>query len=334
MSKIGAYQGQDVHEVHLRGDGIEATVMTFGAALRSVQVDVAGTKRHVILGFPNFDDHVKNKSWHYGAVPGRFANRIDHGKFTLEGKDYSIPLNENGRQVCHGGKEGFGFKVWTVLEQSDDSVTLGYESKDGEEGFPGNLSAKVTYTLVKDALKIHWSATTDQSTLVNLTTHAFFNLNAGGDTLQHKLQFEADHYTPVNDELIPTGEIAPVAGTPFDFTQSRPIQFDVEGKPFHYDHNIALRGANGQLQRGAQLVSPSGDLTMEVWTDQPGIQFFDSAPMDVAEPGHDGMKLSSRTGVCLEPQGFPDAIHHDHFPNSVLKPGEEYHNHSEFRFIK
>ncbi|WWD16298.1 hypothetical protein CI109_100724 [Kwoniella shandongensis] len=329
---IGSFEGEDVLEVHLKKAGIEASIGTFGASIRDLQVDAPEGKRRVIVGFPKFEDQLANKSWHWGAVPGRVANRIAHGKFTLDDKQHQIVLNENNTHVCHGGTSGFGVRNWTILEQSSDSVTLGLESKDGDQGFPGNLSAKVTYTLTNDhTLAIDWSATSDAPTLVNLTTHAFFNLNgtSGENTSTHKLLFEADHYTPVDDGLIPTGEIASVENTPFDFRTLRTI-----GDTFHVDHNYVLRNHTGQLRRGAELVSSKGDLMMEAWTDQPGIQFFDGKPLAISQPGHDGMRIDSRAGLCLEPQVHPDAINHDNFPNTVLRPGEEYKHRSEFRFRK
>ncbi|WRT68550.1 uncharacterized protein IL334_005527 [Kwoniella shivajii] len=329
---IGKLEGEDVLDVRLQKDGIEATIMTFGAAVRDLQVTAPEGKRRVILGFPKFEDHLANKGLHWGAVPGRVANRIANGKFTLDDNHHQITLNENDRHVCHGGKAGFGVRNWTILDHTATAVTLGLESSDKDEGFPGKLSAKVTYTLSDDStLRIDWSATSDQPTLVNLTTHAFFNLNgtSGESTSKHRLLFDSDSYTPVDDGLIPTGEIATVENTPFDFRQSHVIEREDN---FHYDHNIVLRDYTGKLKRGAELVSSKGDLTMEVWTDQPGIQFFDGKPLNISQPGHDGMQLKSRSGICLEPQVHPDAINHANFPSIVLRPGEEYKHHSEFRF--
>ncbi|KAK8866199.1 hypothetical protein IAR55_001350 [Kwoniella newhampshirensis] len=328
---IGSYEGEDVYQVRLRSDGgIEAGIVTFGAALRDLQVVAPEGKRHVVLGYPSFEDQLTNKAWHFGAVPGRVANRIAHGQFTLEGAQYQINLNENDRHVCHGGTSGFGVRNWTIKEQSPNTVTLTLRSADGDQGFPGNLLAQVTYALTDDStLQIDWSATTDQSTIVNLTTHAYFNLDgtSGQDTTKHILQFDADHYTPVDESLIPTGELKSVENTPFDFRQPRPI-----GDSYHYDHNIVLRDLTGEVKRAATLMSSQSDLKMELWTDQPGVQFFDGKPLDVEQPGHDGMRISSRAGICLEPQVHPDAINQKNFPNTVLKPGETYRHHSELRF--
>ncbi|WWC90939.1 uncharacterized protein L201_005877 [Kwoniella dendrophila CBS 6074] len=331
---IGQFEGQDVLEVKLQGDGTEASITTFGAAIKDLQVDAPEGKRRVVLGFPSFEDQLANKSSHYGAVPGRVANRIAHGKFSLNDKQYQITLNEKNTHVCHGGIKGFGVRNWTIKKQSPTSVTLGYESPDGEEGFPGNLSAEVTYTITdKSTLRMDWTATTDQTTIVNLTSHAYYNLNgtSGVNTSQHSLLFEADHYTPVDDALIPTGEIAAVKGTPYDFRQSRAIQTDDD---FHYDHNWVLRDHTGKLRRAAELVSSKKDIKMEIWTDQPGIQFFDGKPLNLKQAGHDGMEIKYRSGIALEPQIHPDAINQKNFPNTVLNPGETYKHHSELRFSR
>ncbi|WVW79660.1 hypothetical protein I302_101629 [Kwoniella bestiolae CBS 10118] len=330
---FGKYDNQDVLEVRLAGgEGMEASIITFGASLRSLQVSAPEGKRHVILGFPSFEDQLANKTWHFGATAGRVANRIAHGKFSLEGKEYQINLNENGRHVCHGGIKGFGLKNWSIKKQTSNSVTLGLESEDGDEGFPGNVTAEVEYTITdKSTLQMTWSATTDQTTIVNLTSHAYYNLNGsdGDNTGTHSLLFESDHYTPVDDGLIPTGELASVEGTPFDFRQSRAIELP---DSFHYDHNLVLRDHTGRLRRAVEVVSSKRDLKMEIWTDQPAIQFFDGKPLNLAQPGHDNMRIGSRSGIALEPQVHPDAINQPSFPNTVLKRGEVYKHHSELRF--
>ncbi|WWC98252.1 hypothetical protein V866_005143 [Kwoniella sp. B9012] len=330
---IDKYEGQDVLEVRLSGgDGMEASIVTFGASIRSLQVNAPEGRRHVVLGFPSFDDQLANKKWHFGAVAGRVANRIAHGKFTLDGKPYQIALNENNRHVCHGGIKGFGLKTWSVKKQTSNSVTLGLESEDGDEGFPGKLIAEVTYTITDEStLQMTWSATTDQTTIVNLTSHAYYNLNGtrGENTGTHSILFESDSYTPVDDGLIPTGEIASVEATPFDFRQSRPIELP---DSFHYDHNFVLRDHTGRLRRAVELISSKRDLKMEIWTDQPAIQFFDGKPLNLAQPGHDNMKINSRSGIALEPQVHPDAINQPNFPNTVLKPGAVYKHYTELRF--
>ncbi|WWC72852.1 uncharacterized protein I206_106816 [Kwoniella pini CBS 10737] len=332
-TKFGTLDGQDVLEVRLKGaSGIEVGIVTLGASIKDLQVSAPEGKRHVILGFPSFEDLLANKGGHWGAVPGRVANRIAHGKFTLNDKKYQINLNEKNTHVCHGGTSGFGVRNWTIKEQTPKSVTLEYKSVDGEEGFPGNLTARTTYTITNEnTLRMDWSATTDQDTIINLTSHAYYNLNGtkGDNTAKHSLLFDADHYTPVDDALIPTGEIKSVEGTPFDFRQSRAIE---TSDSFHYDHNWVLRDHTGGLRRAAELISSEKDLKMEIWTDQPGIQFFDGKPLNIAQPGHDGMKIGSRFGIALEPQIHPDAINHKNFPNTVLKPGETYKHHSELRF--
>ncbi|WWC57825.1 uncharacterized protein I303_100360 [Kwoniella dejecticola CBS 10117] len=344
--KFGQHDGKDVLAVDIQSpDGsTTATIITFGAAIHDLSVPTPTGPRSVILGFDDLSGYVDNKQWHHGAVAGRVANRIAHGRFALDSTDYTIEVNEPTGHTCHGGISGFGHKNWTLQKHTKHSVTLEYASPDGDQGFPGNLKASITYSIPSSGVfRLDYTAQTDKKTPVNLTNHSFFNVDGARgpsvhDNLQQKLTIDADQYTAVDEDLIPTGKLADVAGTPFDSRTSRPIEYlDKEsGKPFHYDLNYALRSPSvpGQLHRGAELISSNGDLTMECWTDQPGIQFFDGAPMDLKNPGLGGAVNGYRAGLCLETQHWPDYIHHPHFAQSVIAPGETYTASTEYRFTR
>ncbi|WVR00397.1 hypothetical protein IAU59_007540 [Kwoniella sp. CBS 9459] len=350
MSPIvfGKHNREEVLAIEIQSSdrSTTASIITLGAAIHDLRVPASEGPRSVIVGFDELSGYVANQNWHQGAIAGRVANRIANGRFSLnDGQgEYQITTNEPTGHVCHGGKSGFGYKNWKLEKHDESSVTLSHTSPDGDEGFPGTLKAFVTYSIPSTGtIRIDYKATTDKTTPVNLTNHSYFNVDGTrgesiNDTLQQKLTIDADKYTPVNDGLIPTGELADVAGTPFDFRSSRPIEFvddENTGKPFHYDHNYVLRSfpsAGSELHRAAELVSTNGDLTMECWTDQPGIQLFDGAPLDIKERGLGGAKIGSRAGICLETQIFPDSLHHKHFPQSVIEPGQEYRHVTEYRF--
>ncbi|MDR3735604.1 MAG: galactose mutarotase [Acidobacteriaceae bacterium] len=330
---FGRFNGAEVYEIALGTEaGTEMKVITYGAIIRDLKVPAPEGVRRVLLGFNTLEAYVDNKRWHLGAVPGRVANRIAGGRFLLDGRPYSLPRNEAGRHTLHSGDAGLGARNWAVVDVDDRSVTLAVVADDGEDGFSGRLTATVTYRLVEAAtLQIIYSATTDRATPINLTNHAYFNLDGGGDILLQRLALNADFFTPTDADLIPTGEILSVKGTPWDFRSERPFLFQTDGGPFHYDGNVVLRGS-GALEQAACAASSNGDLTMEVWTNQPGLQVFDAATLRVSALGLDGERLSPRSGFCLEPQVFPDSINRRHFPNSVLRPGEVYAHHTEYRF--
>jgi aldose 1-epimerase len=330
---FGRFKGDEVREITLRTNaGAVMKVISFGAIIRDLLVPAPEGQRRVLLGFTTLDAYVDNKHWHLGAVPGRVANRIAGGAFKLDGQAFSLPRNQDNRHTLHSGDDGFGARNWTVIAADERSVTLAVIAEDGEHGFPGRLTATVTYRLLEPAtLQIVYAATTDRPTPVNLTNHAYFNLDGGGDVLSQRLQLNADFFTPTDADLIPTGEIRSVAGTPWDFRSERPFLFRTDGGPFHYDGNVVLRSA-GILAQAARAISSKGDVTMAVWTDQPGLQVFDAATLNVSAPGLGGERLSPRSGFCLEPQVFPDSINRPHFPNAVLRPGDVYGHHTEYRF--
>ncbi|MGR6429676.1 aldose epimerase family protein [Rhizobium sp. PAMB 3174] len=330
---FGTYRGADVYEVKLRSDaGAELKVVTFGAVIRDLRIPTPDGPRPVILGFNTLEAYIENKHWHLGAVPGRVANRIAGGRFSLDGQSYSLPRNQEGQHTLHSGDDGLGASNWTVVDIDDRSVTMAIISGHGEHGFPGRLTTNVTYRLLEPAtLQIIYSATTDKATPINLTNHAYFNLDGEGDVLLQRLWLNADFYTPTDSDLIPTGEILSVEGTPWDFRAERPFLFQTDSGPFHYDGNVVLRGSGG-LEKAARAIASRGDVTMEVWTNQPGLQVFDAATLNVSASGLNGERLSPRSGFCLEPQVFPDAVNKCHFPNCVLRPGEVYAHHTEYRF--
>ena len=322
-------------------NGVKATITNFGGTLTSLLVpDKNGKMGDVILGFDNvsgYQSHEFLKSGPYfGALIGRYGNRIRGGKFTLDGKKYTLATN-NGANTLHGGKVGFDKVVWQAEPGSSaegQNLKLTYVSKDGEEGYPGTLNVAVVYTLTADnALKIDYTATTDKATVVNLTNHAYFNLNhgAGKDILGHEVTLPADRYNVVDTGLIPTGELRPVKGTPFDFTAPHAIGERIAQVPGGYDHNWVLSTPTGQ-HAAATVYEPTTGRTLEVTTDQPGIQFYTGNFLDGTLKGKGGTVYGKNAGFCLETQHFPDSPNQPNFPSTVLKPGETYHSVSTYKF--
>jgi aldose 1-epimerase len=295
----------------------------------------------VVVGFESVQKYVSSKEPYFGATIGRYGNRIAKGKFNLDGKTYTLALN-NGRNTLHGGKKGFQNVVWDAEMIDANAVRFSYLSKDGEEGYPGNLNVKVTYTLTdNDELQIEYEATTDKRTVVNLTNHAFFNLNGeGSGTINnHVLQINADQYTPVDSTLIPTGKIEPVAGTPFDFRKPATIGARLEeqndqlkfGKG--YDHNFVLNANPSQgLNHAATVVGDQSGITMQIFTEEPGLQFYGGNFMKSKNTFKNGSKDDFRTAFCLETQHFPDSPNEPSFPSTVLDPGKKYQTKSVYKF--
>ena len=323
--------------------GMEAAVTTYGGAVVSLKVaDRKGEFADVVQGYKDVDGYVTDKGY-FGALIGRYGNRIAHGEFKLDGKTYNIPKND-GANSLHGGAKGFNKKVWTAKDVSGaagQALELTYLSKDGEEGFPGNLSVTVVYTLTENnELKIDYSATTDKDTVLNLTNHSYFNLaGAGsGDILSHELMVPASRYTPVDSGLIPTGELAPVRGTPFDFTKLTVIGSRINddneqlklGKG--YDHNFVLDGAMGTMHKAAEVYEPKSGRVMDVTTLEPGVQFYTGNFLDGTVTGKDGKVYNHRYALCLETQHFPDSPNHPNFPTTELKPGHRYHTTTVYKF--
>ncbi|MDO7873305.1 aldose epimerase family protein [Hymenobacter sp. ASUV-10] len=321
--------------------GLKATISNYGGTLTSLLVpDKDGKLGDVVLGFDDVSGYqspaFRKSNPYFGALIGRYGNRIAKGKFTIDGKTYQVGVN-NGANSLHGGKIGFDQRVWQATPGTSadgPTLTLKYLSKDGEEGYPGNLQVAVVYTLTNDdALKIDYTATTDQATPVNLTNHAYFNLSHGQskDILKHEVTLPADRYTVVDAALIPTGELKAVKGTPFDFTTPHAIGERIAQVPGGYDHNWVLNQTTGQ-HSAATVYDPASGRTMEVVTDQPGVQFYTGNFLDGTLTGKGGTVYGQHAGFCLETQHFPDSPNQPAFPGTVLKPGETYHSVTSYHF--
>ena len=326
-------------------NGMEAAITNFGGKVVALTApDKEGRMADIVMGFPDLDGYLNAKGPYFGALIGRYGNRIAKGKFTLNGQEYTLATNNNGINHLHGGKKGFNAVVWDAKLLNPQTLELKYVSPDGEEGYPGTLSVTVTYTLTDtNELKIEYAATTDKTTVVNLTHHSFFNLagEGNGTINDHLLMINADKYTAVEAGLIPTGELVSVAGTPFDFRKAKPIQKDVNaadpqlahGKG--YDHNFVLiktnADANG-LTLAARVSEPLSGRAMEVWTNEPGLQFYGGNFLNGTEIGKAGKPYIFRSSFCLETQHFPDSPNHKNFPSTVLNPGETYHSVCVYRF--
>jgi aldose 1-epimerase len=322
-------------EIYTLSDGpFEARIATYGGVVVSLKApDRNGKSADIVLGFDDLDGYVSNfngpSNAFFGAIIGRYANRIAHGSFTLNSQKYSLPKN-NGENTLHGGPHGFNNVVWKAKPIAD-GVELTYLSKDGEAGFPGNLTATVRYTLVKGDLRIEYSATTDKDTVVNLTNHAYFNLAGQGDILNHQLTLNASRFTPVDAGLIPTGELKPVESTPFDFRKATAVGARIDAKDpqlqlgHGYDHNWVLDNKDGKLAEAAEVYEPSSGRVLKVLTDQPGIQFYSGNFLNGSVKGKGGKPYEMRAALCLETQHFPDSPNHPDFPSTQLKPGQRYH---------
>ena len=321
--------------------GVEVRAISYGGIITFLRVpDRSGTFDDIVLGFDRLDGYLKDPPF-FGAIIGRYGNRIAKGQFTLDGATYELATN-NGPNHLHGGNKGFDKVLWTAAPvEGKNAVTFTRTSPDGEEGYPGNLQVQVTYTLTdQNELIVDYRATTDKATVVNLTQHSYFNLagQASGDILGHELMLNADRYTPVDGTLIPTGELAPVEGTPFDFRTPTAIgarigDADPQLKNGQgYDHNWVLNRSGDGLQLAARVVEPKTGRTLEVRTSEPGIQFYSGNFLDGTLTGKQGATYNHRTGFCLETQHFPDSPNHPNFPSTTLRPGEEYRTTTVFTF--
>lgn len=330
---FGEVDGTGVQEITIRSpEGAEAKIITWGAVIRDLVVPVAGRPQTTVLGLNSMADY-RAHSPSFGAVPGRFANRIARGQFVLDGTSYQLPLNEKGRTTLHGGPKGFGKQPWRLLEHDATSVTLGLTSADGDAGFPGRLEVVCRYALHGLALRMELTATTDASTIVNLTNHSYFNLDGSADVRDHELMVAAAFRTAVDEDLIPTGAIVPVAATPFDFRAPRPIR-DPSGQTYDTNYVLARQpDPTTGLAHAVTLRSARNGLTLEVATNQFGIQVYDGSKVNVPVEGLNGVRYGAFAGMALETQTFPDAPNHRHFPSSVVRPGEIYSQTTEYRFI-
>ncbi|MBK5270831.1 MAG: galactose mutarotase [Bacteroidia bacterium] len=335
---FGSFEDKPVTEYTLtNANGMQLGIINYGGTVtKIITPDKNGEMGDVVLGYDSLSGYRQKGNPYFGALIGRYGNRIANGKFTLDGKEYTLAGNDNGNSL-HGGNKGYDKVYWDIEKlPGDSSLKLTYMSKDGEEGYPGNLNVEVVYTLGSDnSMKIDYTATTDKATPINLTNHCYFNLSAGKDStiLNHELMLNADNYTPVNDKLIPTGEIASVKGTAMDFTSPHKIGKEIDSVAGGYDHNWVLNKNGNSLETVATVFEPISGRYMEVLTTEPGIQFYTGNFLNgTLTNTKNGQKYIKHSALCLETQHFPDSPNEPSFPNTILKPGETYRHTAVYKF--
>lgn len=331
----------DIEIVEIARGSLRAQFLTLGATLRRLDVpDRHGQPDNVVLGYADLEDYRRQPPRYYGAVAGRYANRIAGGRVTLDGETFQLTTNEGGNSL-HSGPDGFDQQIWSVEARSDTAVTFRLDSPHGWNGFPGDLVARVEYALEDHGLAVRFTATADRATIVNLTQHAYFNLageSSGTTILGHLLQVPASATTPVTGELIPTGDLAPVDGGPFDFRTPKPIGRDIDADDAQlalgqgYDHNFVLDGPAGFERRIATLFDPGSGRVLEVYSTEPGVQVYSGNYLADGAPGTGGGVYPKRGGLCLEPQKFPDSPNQPGFPSARVEAGETYRHSMAFRF--
>ena len=337
----GNTNGKDVFAYTIENSkGTKAVILTLGATLDKLIIkNKDGVFTDVLVGHDDIDGHV-NRSDYQGVVVGQFANRIKDGKFTIDGTQYNVTCNEKGITCLHGGGE-YSSAIWDAIITDDNAVELTYFSPDGKEGFPGNVKVTVTYTLTDDnALSIGYSAVSDKKTIINLTNHAYFNLNGYkcNTALDHTVTINADFYTPIDEISIPTGELAPVEGTPFDFRTAKTIGKDIECDHIQlkngngYDHNFCINGFDGTLKTAAIATGNESGITMEVKTTLPGIQFYTGNFLDGSVCGKENVPMTQRCAFCFETQVYPDTPNHPEWPTCIYDAGEKYESLTVFSF--
>lgn len=338
--------GEEIHLYTLKNArGMETTITNYGGIVVSLMApDRMGAFADVVLGFNDLESYLTKNNPYFGAVIGRYGNRIAKGRFKLNGVEYKLAVN-NGENHLHGGIKGFDKVIWTGREmntKAGPAVVLTYLSKDGEEGYPGNLRVRVVYTLTnKNELKIDYSATTDKDTVTNLTHHSYFNFlgEGNGNILNHRITINADRFVPTDAGSIPTGELKAVAGTPFDFRKATPIgaRIDQDDQQLKlgrgYDHTWVINGRPGTLRLAAIAYEPFNGRTMEVWTTEPGVQFYTGNFLDGSLTGKSGKPYPIRSGFCLETQHYPDSPNQPSFPTTRLRKGMTYRSTTIYRFI-
>ena len=336
----GEVDGEKVVQYTLTNpSGMIVKILNYGGTVTDIIVpDKNGKQGNVVLGFDSLSGYLQTGNPYFGCLVGRYANRIANAKFTLDGREYTLAANNDGNSL-HGGLKGFDKRVWKASDINTDSISsikFSYDSKDMEEGYPGNLRTEVVYTLTKDnALKIEYTATTDKPTPVNLTNHCYFNLSAGTDStiLDHVLMLRAQQYTPVNDKLIPTGKIDTVRGNAMDFTSAKKIGKDIAQVAGGYDHNWVFQKPENRFDMVASLYHEPSGRFMEVYTTEPGIQFYSGNFLNgTLQHTRGGMKYVKHAGLCLETQHFPDSPNQPAFPNTILKPGDTYQHITVYKF--
>ncbi len=324
--------GEPVQLVVLTGGGLTAKIITWGAVIQDLRLD-----RHappLVLGLENLADYLAHSPY-FGATPGRNANRIGNGRFTIDGASFQLELNERGVTHLHGGSDGLGRRNWQIVDQSDSHVTLRIVDPAGRAGYPGNCTVTCTYRLHAPAtLSVTYEATTDAPTIANLCQHSYFNLDGESDALGHEISIAADHYLPVDERLIPLGEIRPVAGTPFDLRTLTPMRRQTEAGGVAFDHNFCLAKERRAKTPVALARSNRSGVALEVHTTEPGVQLYTGSMINVAVPGLEGRRYGPFAGFCLETQVWPDAINHQGFPKAILRPGETLRQETDYIFTK
>jgi aldose 1-epimerase len=324
--------GDSIRRFTIRGGGLSANIIGGGAVIQDLRL--AGHDAPLVLGYDRLESYEKDTAY-FGAVIGRCANRIRDGRFTLAGQRHQTDQNFLKKHTLHGGSNGYAHRPWTVSLHGRDFVTLTLHDPDGTMGFPGALEVTCTYRLkIPGTLTVEFSATTEEPTLCNLTQHSYFNLDdaGAGDILDHRVMLNAGAYLPVDGEMVPTGVVAPVDGTLFDFRQARPLRTEVEGEQLPYDQNFCLCSSRGSLRQAAWMQGAVSGVEMEVWTTEPGLQLYTGQHIVPTGPGLDGVGYRPFSGMCLEPQVWPDAPNRPYFPQATLLPGGRYHHVTEYRF--
>ena len=324
--------GEVVERVTISNGGLTAKVITWGAVIQDLRID--GHDAPLVLGFDNFDDYPKYSSY-FGARPGRNANRIANGQFSIDGKSYQLEKNERDITHLHGGSDGMGKRNWTIVSVSATDVVLSITDPDGRAGYPGNCEITATYRLsANGTLSVIYDATCDQPTIANLCQHSYFKLDAAETILDHDIQILADHYLPVDGNLIPTGEIRPVDGTEFDLRQLAAIRRSANGELVSFDHNFCLSNERRFKTKVATLRSAASGVLLDVFTTEPGVQLYTGGKLNAPVTGLNGTKIVPYAGVCLETQIWPDAVNHENFPEAVLHPGETLRQETDYVFSR
>lgn len=319
-----------VERISISAGGLSANILTYGSVLQDLRLQ--GHTPALVLGFDSFDSYLTHSPY-FGATAGRCANRIRDGHLPLGGETFQLDQNFLGQHHLHGGAKGIGKRIWTIDETGEYFVSLSIELSDGEMGYPGNMRIALTYRLLQGGvLDITFSAETDKVTLCNLAHHSYFNLDGTASIADHLLEVDADHFNPVDDDMIPTGEIRHLDGHIFDFRQSRTIGQISEAAIL--DHNFCISTIRSPIKKVANLKSPLSGVAMEIRTTEPGLQVYDGAKINIPLPGLDGTSMGPHAGIALEPQVWPDAVHHPDFPQAVLRPGETYQQHTQYAFNK
>lgn len=321
--------GTEIDEITLRAGDLTASIISWGAVIRDLTY--RGTSR--VLGFDRLDYYTAHSPY-FGSLVGRYANRIANGQFTLDGAPYQLERNDKGVGHLHGGTGGFGKRPWQLTDAGTDWAVLRLLSPGGDNAYPGALDVSCHYSIVDGCgLRLDITASSDRATICNLATHSYFNLDGTPDILSHELSIAADHYTPVDERLIPTGEIRDVTGSAFDFRLPRPVFLQTPAGRQAYDHNFVIdRKRSSQPREIARLIGPKSKTVMTTHSTEPGVQFYDGAKLKVPVPGSNGRLYGANAGLCLEPQLFPDTPNQPAFGNAVLRPGETYRQITEYRF--